>query len=159
MVLIGQVLIRDVLNEYLIYKEKEFMFNGIRQLNCNGLLWDNSLNVDGIKIGYIDKVGYNFVVFVIEGQMCLIFVVMGGCIFKGCEVESKKLLIWGFCFFEIVNLLKVGKEFVFELVWFGDFDCVLLGVDKDVYLIISCGCMKDLKVSYVLNSSELYVLL
>lgn len=88
--------------------------------------------------------------------MRLIFAVMGGRIFKGREVESKKLLIWGFRFFEIVNLLKVGKEFVFESVWFGDFDRVSLGVDKDVYLIISRGRMKDLKVSYVLNSSELY---
>lgn len=78
MVLIGQVLICDVFNEYVVYKEKEFIFNGICQLNCNGLLWDNSLNVDGIKIGYISKVGYNLVVFVIEGQMWLIFVVMGG---------------------------------------------------------------------------------
>lgn len=67
--------------------------------------------------------------------------------------------MWGFCFFEIVNLLKVGKEFVFEFVWFGNIDCVLLGVDKDVYLMIFCGCMKDLKVSYVLNIVELYVLL
>lgn len=49
MALIGQALIRDVPNEYSIYREKEFTFNGIRQLNRNGLLWDNSLNVDGIK--------------------------------------------------------------------------------------------------------------
>ncbi len=35
--------------QYSIYREKEFTFNGIRQLNRTGLLWDNSLNVDGIK--------------------------------------------------------------------------------------------------------------
>ena len=52
-------LIRDVPNEYAIYKEKEFTFNGIRQTNRNGLLWDNSLNVDGIKTGHTDKAGYN----------------------------------------------------------------------------------------------------
>ena len=59
MALIGQALIRDVPNEYSIYKEKEFTFNGIRQTNRNGLLWDNSLNVDGIKTGHTDKAGYN----------------------------------------------------------------------------------------------------
>ncbi len=53
-------LIRDVPNEYAIYKEKEFTFNGIRQTNRNGLLWDNSLNVDGIKTGHTDKAGYNW---------------------------------------------------------------------------------------------------
>ncbi|MCF3859126.1 serine-type D-Ala-D-Ala carboxypeptidase, partial [Salmonella enterica subsp. enterica serovar Weltevreden] len=46
MALIGQALIRDVTNEYAVYKEKEFTFKGIRQLNRNGLLWDNSLNED-----------------------------------------------------------------------------------------------------------------
>ena len=35
MALIGQALIRDVPNEYSIYKEKEFTFNGIRQLNLS----------------------------------------------------------------------------------------------------------------------------
>ena len=153
MALIGQALIRDVPNEYSIYKEKEFTFNGIRQLNRNGLLWDNSLNVDGIKTGHTDKAGYNLVASATEGQMRLISAVMGGRTFKGREAESKKLLTWGFRFFETVNPLKVGKEFASEPVWFGDSDRASLGVDKDVYLTIPRGRMKDLKASYVLNSS------
>ena len=156
MALIGQALIRDVPNEYSIYKEKEFTFNGIRQLNRNGLLWDNSLNVDGIKTGHTDKAGYNLVASATEGQMRLISAVMGGRTFKGREAESKKLLTWGFRFFETVNPLKVGKEFASEPVWFGDSDRASLGVDKDVYLTIPRGRMKDLKASYVLNSSELH---
>ena len=48
--------------------------------------------------------------------------------------------------------LKVGKEFASEPVWFGDADRVELGVDKDVYLTIPRGRMKDLKASYVLNT-------
>ncbi|STQ13357.1 D-alanyl-D-alanine carboxypeptidase [Enterobacter cloacae] len=94
MALIGQALIRDVPNEYAIYKEKEFTFNGIRQTNRNGLLWDNSLNVDGIKTGHTDKAGYNLVASATEGQMRLISAVMGGRTFKGRETESKKLLTW-----------------------------------------------------------------
>ena len=108
MALIGQALIRDVPNEYSIYKEKEFTFNGIRQLNRNGLLWDNSLNVDGIKTGHTDKAGYNLVASATEGQMRLISAVMGGRTFKGREAESKKLLTWGFRFFETVNPLKAS---------------------------------------------------
>lgn len=132
MALIGQALIRD------------------------GLLWDNSLNVDGIKTGHTDKAGYNLVASATEGQMRLISAVMGGRTFKGREAESKKLLTWGFRFFETVNPLKVGKEFASEPVWFGDSDRASLGVDKDVYLTIPRGRMKDLKASYVLNSSELH---
>ncbi len=156
MALIGQALIRDVPNEYTIYKEKEFTFNGIRQTNRNGLLWDNSLNVDGIKTGHTDKAGYNLVASATEGQMRLISAVMGGRTFKGRETESKKLLTWGFRFFETVNPLKAGKEFASEPVWFGDNDRASLGVDKDLYLTIPRGRMKDLKASYVLNASELH---
>ncbi len=89
MALIGQALIRDVPNEYAVYKEKEFTFNGIRQLNRNGLLWDNSLNVDGIKTGHTSKAGYNLVASATEGQMRLISAVMGGRTYKGRETESK----------------------------------------------------------------------
>lgn len=156
MALIGQALIRDVPNEYSIYKEKEFTFNGIRQTNRNGLLWDNSLNVDGIKTGHTDKAGYNLVASATEGQMRLISAVMEGRTFKGRETESKKLLTWGFRFFETVNPLKAGKEFASEPVWFGDNDRASLGVDKDLYLTIPRGRMKDLKASYVLNTTELH---
>ena len=156
MALLGKALIHDVPDEYAIHKEKEFTFNGIRQTNRNGLLWDNSLNVDGIKTGHTDKAGYNLVASATEGQMRLISAVMGGRTFKGRETESKKLLTWGFRFFETVNPLKAGKEFASEPVWFGDNDRASLGVDKDLYLTIPRGRMKDLKASYVLNSTELH---
>ncbi|MBJ7221707.1 MULTISPECIES: D-alanyl-D-alanine carboxypeptidase DacA [unclassified Brenneria] len=156
MALIGQALIRDVPEEYATYKEKEFTFNNIRQTNRNGLLWDSSLNVDGIKTGHTSSAGYNLVASATEGQMRLISTVMGGRTFKGRETESKKLLTWGFRFFETVAPLKTGKEFASEPVWFGDSDRVALGVEKDVYLTIPRGRMKDLKASYVLTTTELH---
>jgi len=156
MALIGQALIRDVPNEYSIYKEKEFTFNNIRQTNRNGLLWDTSLNVDGIKTGHTNAAGYNLVASATEGDMRLISVVLGGRTYKGRESESKKLLTWGFRFFETVSPLKVGKEFASEPVWFGERDRAALGVDKDIYLTIPRGRLKDLKASYVLNAPELH---
>ena len=156
MALIGQALIRDVPNEYSIYKEKEFTFNGIRQTNRNGLLWDNSLNVDGIKTGHTDKAVHGAFRAQHTRQGQPREPRLGGRTFKGRETESKKLLTWGFRFFETVNPLKAGKEFASEPVWFGDNDRASLGVDKDLYLTIPRGRMKDLKASYVLNSTELH---
>lgn len=155
MALIGQALIRDVPVEYSVYKEKEFTYNNIRQLNRNGLLWDKSMNVDGIKTGHTEAAGYNLVASATEGQMRLISAVMGGHTYKGRESESKKLLTWGFRFFESVSPLKAGNEFSSEPVWYGASDKASLGVNADVYLTIPRGRVKDLKVSYTLNSKEL----
>ncbi|MBG6247531.1 MULTISPECIES: D-alanyl-D-alanine carboxypeptidase DacA [Enterobacterales] len=156
MAMIGKALIRDVPDEYATYKEKEFTFNNIRQMNRNGLLWDSNLNVDGIKTGHTESAGYNLVASATEGQMRLISAVLGGHSMKGRENESRKLLTWGFRFFETVAPLKAGKEFAADPVWFGDTDSVKLGVDNDAYLTIPRGRMKDLKASYVLNNQELH---
>ena len=58
---LGQALIRDLPNEYAIYSQKDFTFNGITQHNRNRLLWDKTLVVDGIKTGHVSEVGYNLV--------------------------------------------------------------------------------------------------
>ena len=63
--------------EYTIYKEKSLP-STVFVSSRNGLLWDNSLNVDGIKTGHTDKAGYNLVASAAEGQMRLISAVMGG---------------------------------------------------------------------------------
>ena len=156
MALIGRALIHDVPEEYAVYKEKEFTFNNIRQMNRNGLLWDTSLNVDGIKTGHTNAAGYNLVASATEGQTRLISAVLGGRTYKGRETESKKLLTWGFRFFETVSPLKAGKDFASEPVWFGNTDRVQLGVDHNVYLTIPRGRAKDLKASYVLQNTELH---
>ncbi|MEW5109716.1 serine hydrolase, partial [Morganella morganii] len=77
MALIGQAMIRDVPNEYAIYKERSFTYNNITQQNRNDLLGDKSLNADGIKTGHTNGAGYNLVASATEGDMRLISVVMG----------------------------------------------------------------------------------
>lgn len=155
MTLIGQALIRDVPEEYAIYKEKEFTFNKIRQLNRNDLLWDKSLNVDGIKTGHTAAAGYNLVASATEGNMRLISVVLGGRSSKGRDTESKKLLTWGFRFFETVKPLQGSMEFASQPVWFANTDQVKLGIENDLYLTIPRGRLKDLKANYTLNNTEL----
>ena len=92
MALIGQAMIRDVPNEYAIYKERSFTYNNITQQNRNDLLGDKSLNADGIKTGHTNGAGYNLVASATEGDMRLISVVMGTKSAKARNEESKKLL-------------------------------------------------------------------
>ena len=61
MAIIGAHIIRDLPDEYKIYAEKDFTFNKIKQPNRNGLLWDKTINVDGMKTGHTSQAGYNLV--------------------------------------------------------------------------------------------------
>ena len=69
-----------------IYAEKDFTFNKIKQPNRNGLLWDKTINVDGMKTGHTSQAGYNLVASATSpNNMRLISVVMGVPTYKGRE--------------------------------------------------------------------------
>ncbi|NCO46964.1 MAG: D-alanyl-D-alanine carboxypeptidase, partial [Vibrio sp.] len=151
MALLGQALIRDVPNEYRIYSEQKYTYNGITQYNRNGLLWDKSMNVDGIKTGHTSNAGYSLVSSATEGKMRLVAVVMGTKDENARKSESKKLLSYGFRFFETVAPHKAGETFVEEKIWMGDKDKVALGVNEDTYVTLPRGQAKDLSASFVLE--------
>ncbi|MGF1688272.1 serine hydrolase [Photobacterium japonica] len=151
MALLAQGLIRDVPEEFAIYKEKSFTYNGITQYNRNSLLWDKSLNVDGLKTGHTNNAGYSLVSTATEGKMRLISVVMGTKNPNARKAESKKLLNYGFRFFETVSPHKANETFVTEKVWMGDVSEVSLGVAEDTYVTLPRGQTKDLAASFVLE--------
>lgn len=153
MALLGKALIRDVPNEYKIYSEQKFTYNGITQYNRNGLLWDKSMNVDGIKTGHTSQAGYSLVSSATEGNMRLISVVMGTKDENARKAESKKLLSYGFRFFETVSPHKAGETFIDERVWMGNKNSVALGVNMDTYVTLPRGQAKNLKASFVLEKS------
>lgn len=88
--------------------------------------------------------------------MRLISVVMGTKSAKARNAESKKLLTWGFRFFETVRPMQKDNPLASEIVWFGDKDKVQLGVENDVYITIPRGRLKDLKAGFVLTDPELH---
>jgi D-alanyl-D-alanine carboxypeptidase (penicillin-binding protein 5/6) len=151
MALLGKALIRDVPDEYRIYAEKKFTYNGITQYNRNGLLWDKSMNVDGIKTGHTSNAGYSLVSSATEGKMRLVAVVMGTKDANARKSESKKLLSYGFRFFETVAPHKSGETFVEEKIWMGSKDTVALGLDQDTYVTLPRGQAKNLTASFVLE--------
>ncbi|MDF0533869.1 serine hydrolase [Shewanella sp. A32] len=149
--LLGAALIRDVPNEYKIYDEKSFTYNGIKQYNRNGLLWDNSLHVDGIKTGHTSEAGYNLVASGTKDGMRLISVVLGTKSEAARKAESKKLLEFGFRFFETVTPYKAGDSFVTQKIWYGDKSTVNLGVVTDTPITIARGQAKNLKANFELT--------
>lgn len=151
--LLGQALIRDVPEEYALYEEKSFTYNDITQYNRNALLWDKSMNVDGIKTGHTSKAGFNLVTSATEGDMRLIAVVMGSKSANSRKADSKKLLNYGFRFFETVSPHKANETFVMEKVWMGDTDQVALGVTENTYVTLPRGKAGDLEASFVLEKT------
>ncbi len=151
MALLGRAIIRDIPQYYPLYSEKEFTFNNIRQHNRNGLLWDRSLNVDGMKTGHTDGAGYNLVSSATKDGMRLIAVVMGARSPQAREAESKKLLNYGFRFFETVTPYKAGDEFTSQKIWYGDKSEVRLGVLEDTPVTIYRGQSDNLKANFELS--------
>ncbi len=151
MALLGRALIRDVPEEYAIYKEKQFTYNNIRQYNRNGLLWDKSMNVDGIKTGHTSNAGYSLVSSATEGEMRLIAVVMGTKSENARKTESKKLLNYGFRFFETVAPHSAEETITSERIWMGAKDNIALGVAQDTYVTLPRGQANNLKASIKLD--------
>ena len=156
MAIIGAHIIRDLPEEYKIYAEKDFTFNKIKQPNRNGLLWDKTINVDGMKTGHTSQAGYNLVASATSSNnMRLISVVMGVPTYKGREVESKKLLQWGFANFETLKTYKANEEISKQSVYYGDKGEVKVGVLQDGFITVPKGKQADLKARYELDNKYL----
>lgn len=151
MAMLSTALIKDVPDEYEIYKEKEFTFNDIKQYNRNSLLWDKSLNVDGIKTGHTSYAGYSLISSATQGGMRLIAVVMGADSERARKTENKKLLKYGFRFFETVTPYEAGKSFVAHRIFMGDKDTVDLGINQDTPITIPRGQVKNLEANFELD--------
>lgn len=150
MAIMASHMIRDLPNEYAIHSEKSFTFNKIKQHNRNGLLWDKTLNVDGMKTGHTDQAGYNLVASAAEGDTRFITVVMGVSTIKGREVETKKLLQWGFNHFETLKPLSAGGLVSEQSVYYGKENKVKLGTIDSSYITIPKGKRNELKARYEL---------
>lgn len=156
MAIIGSHIIRDQPEEYKLYAEKEFQYNIKKpQPNRNGLLWDKTMNVDGLKTGHTNKAGYNLVASAYNSNTRLISVVMGVPTYKGREVESKKLLQWGFANFETLKPLSAGQSVLDKSVYYGDLNKVQVGVLQDSFITVPKGKSGELKARYTLDSKNL----
>ena len=140
---------------YQMYGEKSLTWNGITQQNRNGLLWDKTLHVDGLKTGHTESAGFNIIASSVDGQRRLIAVIMGGKSTKGREEQARKLLTWGQNNFDTVQLFHAGKEIGHENVWYGNTYQDFVGSDKDVYLALPRDEVKKIQAKYVIDRKDL----
>ena len=151
MATLSRALINEVPEMYAIYSEKEFTYNGIKQYNRNSLLWDQSLNVDGIKTGHTSDAGYSLITSAKQSDMRLVSVVMGTESERARKVENKKLLRYGFRFFETISPYQAGESFVAHRIFMGDRETVDLGINQSTPITIPRGQAKNLQANFELN--------
>ena len=151
MALLSRALIQELPDIYAMYSIKEFTYNGIKQFNRNSLLWDKSLSVDGIKTGHTSDAGYSLITSGTQGDMRLISVVMGTDSERSRKVENKKLLRYGFRFYETVVPYEAGETFVAQRIFMGNRDTVELGVGTSTPITIPRGQADKLEAHFELS--------
>ena len=142
-----QALINNFPDHYASYKEKEFTFGGIRQLNRNGLLWRDD-TVDGVKTGHTESAGYCLISSAKRNDMRLIAVVAGSPSESERLTSSQRLLEYGFRFFATQKLITKDSEITAAKVWGGKMDEVALGTNEDILLTLPRSDFKNIKANY-----------
>jgi len=147
-----QALINNFPDHYATYKEKEFTFSGIRQLNRNKLLWRDD-SVDGVKTGHTDSAGFCLISSAQRNDMRLIAVVAGSESENERLIASQRLLEYGFRFYATQKLVSQEIKVTTAKVWGGKANEVALGSTKDIYLTLPRSEFKNIKANYQFNNN------
>ena len=142
-----QELINKFPDHYATYKEKEFTFSGIRQLNRNKLLWRDD-SVDGVKTGHTDSAGFCLISSARRNDMRLIAVVAGSESENERLTASQRLLEYGFRFYATQKLVSQETKVTTAKVWGGKTNEVALGSTQDIYLTLPRSEFKNIKANY-----------
>ncbi len=145
MSLLANSIIREYPQYYKWFSQREFIHNGIKQQNRNGLL-DKDPTVDGLKTGHTDSAGFCLVTSALRDGMRLVSVVLGSDSMKSREDASAALLNYGFTFYDTKLLIKAGAVLATARVWKGQTNSVDLGIKDDLYLTVPRG-RSDIKTS------------
>ncbi len=150
--ILTRALIRDYPDHYDLYKVKQFTYNKIPQFNRNRLLWLDD-RVDGVKTGHTDSAGFCLVASAQKDDMRLISVVLGTKSENARENESRKLLNYGFRFYETFKLHAALDPLTQMRVWKGDKEQVPLGLAKSLYITTPRGQRNKIKAQMTVDST------
>ena len=146
-----QALIRNFKEHYSLFKVKYYTYNGIKQPNRNRLLWTDN-RVDGVKTGHTESAGYCLVSSAKQKNMRLISIVTGTNSENARETASRKLLSYGFRFYETYPVNKAHETLTTQRLWKGEKDEINLGLAEDLYITIPKGNRSKIRANMKLDS-------
>ena len=144
--------IRKFPDEYALYKEKEYTFNNIKQLNRNKLLWRDETS-DGVKTGHTSTAGYCLIGSAKRANMRLITVVAGSDSDNERFLATQRLLEYGFRFYATQKYFDAKTEYTTAKVWGGKDDIVSLGVKEDISITLPRIYFKDTEFDFKIKNN------
>ncbi|MEK9722666.1 MAG: D-alanyl-D-alanine carboxypeptidase family protein [Rhodospirillaceae bacterium] len=133
---------------YHYFKETEFTYGGIRQMNRNPLLY-KEMGADGLKTGHTEESDYGLTASAMRGNRRLVLVVNGLESKKARSQEPERLIEWAFREFNNYALFKAGDMVEEAPVWLGKAPRVPLKVAQDVVMTFPRNNRRDMKVTAV----------
>ncbi len=137
--------INDFPEHYSLYKEKEFTFDDIRQLNRNSLLWQDD-SVDGIKTGHTNDSGYCLAGSAIRGETRFVSIVLNSASEKTRIRDTRRLLDYAFRFYQTKTIVKAYEPLTTVDVWAGIDEKVSLGLGSDLKITLQRNKFKNLEL-------------
>jgi len=141
---LSTLLIKDFPDHYLLYKEKWFTYNNIRQRNRNALLWQDD-SIDGLKTGHTESAGFCLVSSGTREQTRLIAVTLKSKSEKTRLTDNRRLLDYGFRYFRTKKLVTEGQNVKEEQVWGGELEKVAIAPIQDFYLTLPLRDFKKIE--------------
>lgn len=144
--ILSQHIIHDFPEQYQIYSQKEFTYNGIKQGNRNPLLYSLE-GADGLKTGHTSQSGYGLTASVkAKDGRRLIMVINGLKSMNERADEARSLMSWGLANFQNTNLLPINKPLVEIDVW--------LGKSKKVHAVPAKDLIQTYPISGDINATS-----
>lgn len=140
MVRLAAYLIREFPDEYPLFAEESFTFNGIKQQNRNPLL---RVGADGLKTGHTAKAGFGLVASAERDGRRIVLAMSGMQSADERARETRRLMEYGLQEFEEVVLIKVGEAVGEIAVRDGDAETVPLIADSELRLLVPRGSLAD----------------
>ncbi len=135
---LARAIIRDSVDYYPIYAEREFKYNGIKQGNRNALLYTDP-SVDGLKTGHTEEAGYCLVTSSKRNDMRLISVILNTASAQARADQTRTLLGWGFSTFEKVTPLQANTVVANAKISFGKAETVDAALGSPWHLTVPRG--------------------
>ena len=142
--IVSRALISEFPEHYALYKTKKYTYNNIPQFNRNRLLWVDE-RVDGIKTGHTESAGYCLITSALKNNMRLIAIVAGTNSKRARETASRKLLNYGFRFYETFKLHAANAPLTDMRIWKGEKENVPLGLTETLYITTPRGKRNKIK--------------